>query len=227
MSVFNDRVTFRGVGSELAAALAHPDGDGPFPGIVVIHEAYGLNDNIKDVCKRFAEVGYAALGVDLFSGHGNQTVCMARLFAGMLFNSQNHLGIKDLKAALDYFSNQPYVDKNRLGAIGFCMGGSFAIAWASADSRLKAIAPYYAMNPRPAEAVARLCPVIGSYPDPDFTTNAGRTLDLKLDDYKIAHDIKVYPGAKHSFFNDRGPNYNESAATDSWSRVMAFFKEHI
>ena len=83
------------------------------------------------------------------------------------------------------------------------------------------------MGSRPLEAVARLCPVVGSYPDPDFTTPEGRKLDELLDGYHIPHDIKIYPGARHSFFNDRRPNYNAEAAQDSWQRVLAFFKEHV
>ncbi|MBM2849120.1 MAG: carboxymethylenebutenolidase [Anaerolineales bacterium] len=107
------------------------------------------------------------------------------------------------------------------------MGGAFAIAWACTDNRLKAIAPYYGRSPRPLEAVARLCPVVGSYPDPDFTTAEGRKLDALLDTYNVPHDIKIYPGARHSFFNDQGPRYNADAAQDSWQRVLAFFKEHV
>lgn len=152
---------------------------------------------------------------------------MFRFMGGILFDSLNNQGIQDLKAALTYLSAQPQVDSERVGAVGYCMGGSFAIAWACTDDRLKAIAPYYGGNPRPLEAVARLCPVVGSYPDNDFTTSQGQKLDRQLDTYNIPHDIKIYPGAKHSFFNDQGSNYNAGAAQDSWQRVLAFFKEHI
>ncbi len=211
---------------ELKAYLARPDDDGPFPGIVIIHEVFGLNDNIKAIARRFAAEGYAALAVDLFTGR-NRTICMFRFFGGMVVNSLNHGGIRDLKAALTFLSERPGVDSTRLGAIGFCMGGSFAIAWACADNRLKAIAPYYGMNPRPLKAVARACPVVGSYPTGDFTTSHGQKLDVELDRYTIAHDIKIYPGTKHSFFNDQRPTYDAAASEDSWQRVLAFFKEHI
>src|SRR5207302_3768206 len=122
---------------------ALPDGDGPFPGVVVIHEAYGLNENIRDITRRFAESGYAALAVDLFSGR-NRALCMARYMAGMLRGSVERAGIADLKAALSYLTTLAEVDPQWVGAIGFCMGGSFAVAWACTDDRLKAIAPYYA-----------------------------------------------------------------------------------
>ena len=208
------------------AYLAHPEGTGPFPGVVIIHEIFGLNEHFKDIARRFAGEGYAALAVDLFSNQ-NRTVCMARLMSGLLFNSLNHQGIRDLKAALTFLGEQPEVDSSRLGAVGYCLGGSFVIAWACTDNRLKAIAPYYANNPRPLKAVERLCPVVGSYPTGDFTTKPGEALDVELDRYNIPHDIKIYHGAKHAFFNDQRPVYNEAAAKDSWQRVLTFFTEHV
>jgi carboxymethylenebutenolidase len=206
--------------------LALPDGHGPHPGVVVIHEAYGLNDHIKDIARRFAEQGYAALAADLFTDR-NRALCMARYMIGMLLGSVERAGIPDLKAALTFLSALPEVDGDRVGAIGFCMGGGFALAWACTDQRLKAIAPFYAANPRPLEAVKRSCPVVGSYPEKDFTAGAGRALDQELDQHHIDHDIKVYPNARHSFFNDRGRAYDKAAADDAWSRVMKFFGEHL
>ena len=211
---------------QIHGVLARPEGDGPFPAIVVIHEIFGLNENIKEIASRFANAGYIALAADLFSGR-NQVICMFRLMRGMLFSSLNHGGIADLKAALDYLVEQPGVNGERVGAIGFCMGGSLAIAWACTDNRLKAIAPFYGMNPRPLEAVKRMCPVVGSYPDNDITTKAGQKLDMELDRYDIAHDIKIYPGTKHSFFNDTGRAYDAAASEDAWERITRFFGEHL
>lgn len=206
--------------------LAKPAGDGPFPGIVVIHEIFGLNENIKRVAQRLAGEGYAALAVDLFAGR-NRTVCMFRFLGQQLFHPLENGSISDLKAALTYLGEQPFVDAERIGAIGFCMGGGFAIAWACTDNRLKAIAPFYAGNPRPKEALARLCPVVGSYPDKDFTTTQGQKLDAILQQHEIPHDIKIYPNTSHSFFNEDGRVYAPDAAQDSWQRVLSFFQEHI
>jgi carboxymethylenebutenolidase len=206
--------------------LAAPDGEGPHPGVVVIHEAYGLNDNIKDITRRFADAGYVALAVDLFAGR-NRAVCMARYMTGMLVGSVNRYGIDDLKTALTYLSRNPAVDAQRIGAIGFCLGGGFAIAWACTDSRLKAIAPFYGANPKPLEVVSRLCPVVGSYPEKDFTAGAGRALDKALESHGITRDIKIYPGAGHSFFNDAGRSYDKAAAEDSWRRVLSFFGQQL
>jgi len=212
--------------TQLEGHLARPEGDGPFPGVVVIHEIFGLNENIRDIARRFADVGYVALAVDLFAGR-NRAVCMFRFIGEQLFKPLDNNSIRELKTALTFLAEQPGVDNARLGAIGFCMGGSFAIAWACNDDRLKVIAPYYGRYPRPLEAVARLCPVVGSYPSGDFTTADGQKLDVELDRYNIPHDIKIYPGARHSFFNDKGRAYDAAAAQDSWQRVMTFFKEHI
>ena len=133
-------VSFRGEENQLQAYLARPEGEGPFPGVVVIHEALGLNGNIKDITECFADEGYVALAVDLFANR-NRAVCMARIMGGMLRGSPDRFGVPDLKAALSVLAEQPSVDGGRLGAIGFCMGGGFAIAWACTDERLKAIAP--------------------------------------------------------------------------------------
>ena len=206
--------------------LATPDDSGQHPAVVVIHEAYGLNDNMKDITRRLGEAGYVALAVDLFSER-NRAVCMARYMGGMLLGSVNRYGIDDLKAALTYLARDRNVDAKRMGAIGFCMGGGFAIAWACTDSRLKAIAPFYGANPRPLEVVSRLCPVVGSYPEKDFTANAGRALDKALAQHDIEHDIKIYPGAQHSYFNDRAKSYDKAAAEDSWTRVLKFFGERL
>jgi len=216
-----DRTDLKGGGY-----LALPDGDGPHPGVVVIHEAFGLNDHIKDVTRRLAQAGYAALAADLFTDR-NRAVCMTRYMSGMLFGRVHRAGIPDLKAALTHLASLPEVDAERVGAIGFCMGGGFAIAWACTDPRLKAIAPFYGANPRPLEAVKRACPMVGSYPEKDFTASAGLALDEELDKHHIEHDIKVYPNARHSFFNDTGRNYNKPAAEDAWSRVLDFFDRRL
>ncbi len=206
--------------------LALPDGPQPYSGVVVIHEAFGLNDNIRDICRRFAAEGYAALGVDLFEGR-NRVVCMARMFVGAMAGNLDHYGVPGLKAALGRLAGHPEVDADRIGAIGFCMGGSIVLTWACSDDRLTAIAPFYGVAPRPREAIRRLCPVVGSWPGKDFTTKAAGILETELTAAGTPHDLKVYPGAKHSFFNDRWRNHNADAAADSWQRVLAFFAEHV
>jgi carboxymethylenebutenolidase len=140
--------------------------------VVIIHEAFGLNENIREITHRFADAGYAAFAVDLFAGR-NRAVCMARFVGGMLRGAPERFGVGDLKSALSVLAEQPSVEGDRIGAIGFCMGGGIAVAWACTDDRLRAIAPFYGVNPRPLGAVSRSCPVVGSYPEKDFTARSG------------------------------------------------------
>jgi carboxymethylenebutenolidase len=226
MSITVENVQITSTNPAMTAYLALPEGEGRGPAVVVIHEAFGLNDHIKDVTRRFADQGYVALAVDLFAGR-NQVLCMFRFFGGMFLNSLDHEAIRNLKGALDWLENQPRVDSNRVGAIGFCLGGGLAIAWACTDPRLRVIAPFYGLNPRPLTAVERACPVVGSYPENDFTKGMGEKLNTALQTYQIDHDIKVYPGAKHSFFNDQGSSYDSAAATDAWGRVLRFFESRL
>lgn len=186
-------VSFAGDKDPLEGYLARPEGEGPFPGVVVSHELFGLNDNIRDA-------------TDLFAGR-NRAACMAR--------------------SLGVLAEQPHVDETRLGATGFCKGGGFAVAWACTDERLRATAPYYGTNPRPLRAVARSCTVVGSYPERDFTARSGRRLDAALERHGVPHDTKVYPGAEHSFSNDRGRAHDPAASEDSWRRTLAFSGEHL
>jgi carboxymethylenebutenolidase len=235
VSMSAEMISFPSGSRTLAGYFAQPEGAGPspalaagasVPAVLVIHEIFGLNENMKDIARRFAGEGYAALAVDLFAG-ANRIVCMFSLFMGMRSDSTGHGGIRDLRAALDFLGQQPGVDPARLGAVGYCLGGGLAIALACADNRLKAIAPYYGMNPHPLEAVERSCPVVGSYPAKDFTAKAGRALEASLERFQIPHDIKIYEGAGHSFFNDTLPAYNADAALDSWERVKTFFTDYV
>src|SRR5919199_3173878 len=102
-------VSFRSGDENLEAYLAQPEGEGPFPGVVIIHEIFGLNDNIKSIANRFADEGYVALAVDLFAGR-NRAVCMARFMGGMLLRPFDNGVIRDLKAALGVLAEQPEVD---------------------------------------------------------------------------------------------------------------------
>jgi carboxymethylenebutenolidase len=210
----------------MQAFFAIPAVSGQFPGLVIIHEIFGLNDNIRDIARRFAGNGYAALAVDLFSS-ANRAICLMRIFHGLLIRPLKNGIVADLQSALDYLGAVPEVDRTRLGAIGFCMGGSYALQLACTVDGLRAASVFYGMNPRPLEAVSRACPIVGNYPERDFSANAARQLEPMLERYHVPHDIKIYPGARHSFFNDQGSAYQDEAATDAWARTLEFFNTYL
>jgi dienelactone hydrolase len=112
-----------------------------------------------------------ALGVDLFEGRSH-ALCMARMFAGAMAGNLNYYGVLALKAALGQLASHPEIDAARIGAAGFCLGGSIVLTWACTDNRLTAIATFYGAAPKPRKAIRRMCPVVGSWPDKDITTKA-------------------------------------------------------
>jgi carboxymethylenebutenolidase len=228
MSISTGNVTIgRPSKAPLPGYLAKPDGAGPVPGVLVIHEAGGLNDNIRDITRRLAGAGYVALAVDLFAG-GNRAICMVRIIGGALLRPLDNAGLRDLQVSIDWLQRQPDVDAARIGVIGFCLGGGFALALACVEDGLKSAAAFYGGNPRPLSAVAEACPIVGSYPANDpFTRGGAVKLEAALTRYGVPHDIKVYPGAQHSFFNDRLPTFNAEASRDAWERTLVFFRAHL
>jgi carboxymethylenebutenolidase len=211
----------------LTAYLARPAGGGVLPAVVVIHEVFGLNDNIRDIARRFADEGYIALAVDLFSGEENRKLCILRLMSALALRPLKNKGLSDLRRSIDWLQRRPEVDANRVGAIGFCMGGGYALALACVESDLRASSAFYCINPRPLSALKRACPIVGSYPEDDWSARSGRKLDAALDRYNIPHNVKIYPDAGHSFFNDTLDSYRPDAAADAWQRTLAFFGQHM
>jgi carboxymethylenebutenolidase len=211
----------------LPGYLAKPETARRSPGVLVIHEAAGLNNNIRDVTERFARAGYVTLAVDLFAG-GNRALCMVRVMGEALIRPLKNAGLRSLRIAVDYLQSLPDVDEARVGVIGFCMGGGFALALACVEDDIRAAASFYGGNPRPLSAVAQACPIVGSYPAKDpFTRGGAVKLAAALRRYDVPHNIKIYAGAQHSFFNDRWRTYNARAAQDSWDRTLTFFQQHL
>lgn len=224
----------------LSAYLALPD-DTPAPGpaVLVIHEALGLNDDIRRIARRFADNGYVALAPDLF-GAGFRPLCIARFVRG-IGKVGTGRPYRELAAFQDWLGGHPAVDPGRIGVAGFCMGGGFALLYAARGGReIRAVAPFYAALPA-GDVIPDLCPVVASYGGRDATFGKnGAKLTTALDAAGIPNDVKTYPAAGHSFMSEhtgliarlepRMPThggYVEEAAEDAWGRMLAFFGDHL
>jgi len=229
-----------GDGSGLDAELFVPAGEGPHPGVLVLHESFGLNDDIRRIAARFAEAGYTALAPDLYS-HGRRIVCLSRVMVDMV---SEHVGreVADILSARTALAARPEVDEQRIAVAGFCQGGGFALV-AGAQPGFRAAAVNYGMVPSDRSVLDGLCPVVASYGSRDKI--AGGRMAARLQSHLgalgIAHDVKTYDGVGHSFFSQvdgwqgwlaRVPTpmavgYDEQAAEDGWRRMLAFFEEHV
>lgn len=215
-------------GESLPGFLARPEGDGPFPGVIVVQEWWGVDDHIKDVAQRFAREGFAALAPDLY--HGRVTSEPDEAQKLMMALDMNRASRELMKAA-DYLASQPYLNGRGIGVIGFCMGGGLALTLACDSPHIRAVAPFYGINPNPIDKVQNLRgPVFAVYAEHDgwVTAQVREELQRALQRYGKQFTIKVYPNTQHAFFNDTRPDaYNADAARDAWSNVLTLFKQNL
>jgi carboxymethylenebutenolidase len=215
------------------ALLSIPDGQQPWPGVVVIHDAIGYGPDNESISRRVAAAGYVALTPNLYS-RGGRARCITRVFRELL--TQRGRALDDILAARDHLLSMPQCT-GTVGIAGFCMGGQFALVMSSKG--FGASAPFYG-TPLPRNLSATLdgaCPVVASFGRRDpLGIGAPARLRRVVEEKGITADIKVYPDAGHSFANHlpgqplmriTGFGYNEAATEDAWSRVFAFFGEHL
>jgi carboxymethylenebutenolidase len=236
-------------GNHLPAALALPDdlasraerdtAARPRPAVIVIHEAVGLNDDMRRIAGRFADAGYPTLAPDFLAGLGPKPLCIAR-FARGIGNVREGRPYRQLAAAQAWLAARPEVAGGPVGVAGFCMGGGFALLHA-VGADVAVVAPFYAAVPRDPDALSGICPVVASYGGRDGVFGeAAPRLEAALDGLGVAHDVKSYRAAGHAFMSRHGPvlswlgarlpthnGYNEAAAEDAWRRTLEFFGRHL
>ena len=207
--------------------LSLPEGKGPFPAMILVHEWYGLNDQIKGQADRFAGLGYASLAVDLFRGKVATNDDEAhQLTSGM----PEDRAIRDLKAAYAYLQSLPTVKKNKIGSIGWCMGGHYSGALAIAEPTLAACVIYYGSQPTDPKTLSSIqAPVIGFFgaEDKGVTPELAKNFETQMKALHKDITIHIYDGAGHAFAREGGPRYNAAAAKDSWDKTVSFLQTHL
>jgi carboxymethylenebutenolidase len=222
---------------ELKGVIAVPDRQGPWPAVVMVHEIFGIDDAMRSQITRMAQAGYVVLMPDLFS-RGGARKCLTATFKALTNGAgQAFIDVEDAKKLL---LARPDTTK-KVGAIGFCMGGGFALLLASRGYDASAV--NYGMMPKNVDAALEgACPIVGSFGAKDKQlAGATKTLQQVLTKKEIAHDIKEYPDTGHAFMNPHqagGPVFgtllritgakpNPEAAADAWQRIERFFGEHL
>lgn len=215
--------------------VSHPDGPGPYPGVVVIQHAPGVDKSIQETTERLASAGYVCVAPELY--HRDPPDCRddgltrkARL--------RDVSVTKDVNATVDFLKGHKLVDGGRLGIIGFCMGGRVVYLMAAANPSFKAAVKYYGGDifvpwgegPAPFTRTAEIhCPLLGHFGEDDKNPSPEdmRKLDAELTRLGKVHEFHSYPGAGHAFMNKYGDRYRAHADEASWPRTLEFFGRHL
>ena len=217
-------------GATLIGYFSRPSAAGRFPGIVVIHENRGTTEHIRDVTRRFATAGFAAVAIDVLSRSGGaDKLTDAAAYAAELAKRALPEQVADEKAALDFLKAQPQVDAARIGMTGYCFGGGVTFACVSAGLDLKAAVPFYGPKPADISGLAKTkTAVLGVFGAEDTRVNAGiPDLEAALKQAGVPVLMKQYPGANHAFHNDTGDRFVSQQARLAWVDTIEWFRKYL
>jgi len=218
---------------------AMPAKGGPFPVVLVVQEIFGVHEHIKDVCRRFAKLGYFAIAPEMYARQGDvsklKSIDEIRVIVAQVPDEQV---MSDLDAAVEFAQKSGKGDVAKLGITGFCWGGRIVWLYAAHSKQLKAGVAWYGRlvgdpsenTPQhPVNIAADLnAPVLGLYggKDQGIALNTVEQMRTALEKAKVASQIIVYPESNHAFFADYRPSYNEVDARDGWQKLLAWFKKN-
>jgi carboxymethylenebutenolidase len=231
-------------GDAINGYLASPAGAGSCPGMVVIHEAMGLNEHIRDVCNRFAQLGYLALGVDLYTREGGPPAPEPEAIMKRLFSMSDETVRGDLEGAADHLRGLSRAS-GRVGCIGFCMGGRYTLLMAVSSDRLDAAVdcwggfidratPEERSTPErptpPLDLAGQLhCPLLAAVGAEDHNPSPELAAELRERASASGREVTVdvYEGAGHAFLADYRPTYRPEPAALLWAKIVPFLRRHL
>lgn len=227
-AVAQKNVTYKSGNETVNAVLFTPDGNGPFPALVVIHEWWGLNDWVKEQAQKLAGQGYETLAIDLYRGKVATTPEEAHeIMRGVPEDRAN----RDLLAAYDYLASQSNVNKNKIGAIGWCMGGGYALDLALAQPKLAvAVINYGHLATDDAQLKKINAKILGIFGGQDrgIPPDSVRTFEQQLKKLGKSIEIKIYPDAGHAFENPNNKGgYRAEDAQDAWKLTLDFLNKNL
>ena len=227
-AVKTENVSYKSGDETVNSYLALPEGAGKHPAIIVIHEWWGLNNWVKDQAQHFASDGYVALAVDLYRGQVATTPDEAHILMRGLPDDR---GLRDLEAAFAYLSSRPDVQPNKIGAIGWCMGGGWAVKLAEDQPKLAAVVVNYGSLPTDSTIIAKInAPLLGNFgaEDKGIPPESVHAFEAAMKSAGKNPDIKIYEGAGHAFQNpDNKQGYRKEATEDADKRIDTFFHKEL
>lgn len=221
--------------------VVEPSGAGPWPGVVVLHDANGMSTDVRNQARWLAGEGLLAAAPDLYRG-GPKVRCMIRMMRDLMAG-RHDAPMSAIEAVRRHLAEHER-GTGRVGVVGFCMGGGFALMLAVRDEYQAASVNYGGLTKEVEAALPRACPIVASYGGRDPTLRGAATkLERLLEQHAIPHDVKEYPQAGHGFMNDHAPGelpwlfvvlgqlsrtrYDAEATHDARRRIVAFFREHL
>ena len=221
-----EMIEFPSNGGTTPGYLVEPKGNGPFPGVIVLQEWWGLIPHIKEVAERVAAEGFVVIAPDLYHGKQTDEPNEAKKLAMALDRQRAILEVSD---AAKYLAAREDVFPKKVGVMGFCMGGGLSLSAAAHNGGFGAAVCFYGRPLEAADTANISCPVLGLYGEEDHGIPVSLVNDFEkeLEAKQITHDIHVYAGAQHAFFNDTRAAYHPEAAADAWQRTLNWFRTHL
>jgi len=208
--------------------LALPGKEGKFPAIILIHEWWGLTGYVKERAKNFAELGYAALAVDLYNGRVTSVTDEAKALSTEVRNNPEK-ALNNLKSAINYLKNMSIIDPDRIASIGWCFGGGWSYQMAKNNMDVKVSIIYYGqINPKDDLSNIKAV-ILGNFGGMDQSIKVDTVKEFKdvLSKINKKHEIYIYPKAGHAFDTTNGANFNKEASGLAWSRSIEFIKKYL